>query len=198
MCVQPSERCTSNSSTITRTSADRAMRRHERLTARHCMPSRGESHRLLVWPAVARLAKGPERARVAGLPAVALVIDRDSPLTADSLRLNPERRLVPEVGIEPTLPEGNGILSRLQGGRLPGSLIHDMRRSAVRSFERAGVPRSVAMSIVGHRTASIYRPIVGTPSWMGSCNGSGSTPRCLDGSPCDSTIDVHRYSAPSK
>jgi hypothetical protein len=39
----------------------------------------------------------------------------------------------------------------------PGALVHDMRRSAVRTFERAGVPRSVAMSIVGHRTESIYR-----------------------------------------
>ncbi|HKW00738.1 MAG TPA: tyrosine-type recombinase/integrase [Vicinamibacterales bacterium] len=39
----------------------------------------------------------------------------------------------------------------------PGRLIHDMRRSAVRTFERAGVPRSVAMSIVGHKTESIYR-----------------------------------------
>jgi hypothetical protein len=27
----------------------------------------------------------------------------------------------------------------------------------VRTFERAGVPRSVAMSIVGHKTESIYR-----------------------------------------
>ena len=40
----------------------------------------------------------------------------------------------------------------------PGALVHDMRRSAVRTFERAGVPRSVAMSIVGHKTESIYRP----------------------------------------
>jgi len=39
----------------------------------------------------------------------------------------------------------------------PGKLIHDMRRSAVRTFERTGVPRSVAMSIVGHKTESIYR-----------------------------------------
>jgi len=39
----------------------------------------------------------------------------------------------------------------------PGRLIHDMRRSAVRTFERAGVPRAVAMSLVGHKTESIYR-----------------------------------------
>lgn len=39
----------------------------------------------------------------------------------------------------------------------PGALVHDMRRSAVRTFERAGVPRSVAMSIVGHKTEAIYR-----------------------------------------
>ena len=52
----------------------------------------------------------------------------------------------------------HGVEERLQGGRLPErDLIHDMRRSAVRTFERAGVPRSVAMSIVGHKTESIYR-----------------------------------------
>jgi integrase len=39
----------------------------------------------------------------------------------------------------------------------PGALVHDMRRSAVRTFERAGVPRSAAMSMVGHKTESIYR-----------------------------------------
>jgi integrase len=39
----------------------------------------------------------------------------------------------------------------------PGALVHDMRRSAVRTFERAGVPLSVAMSLVGLKTESIYR-----------------------------------------
>jgi integrase len=33
---------------------------------------------------------------------------------------------------------------------------HDLRRAAVMRFERAGVPRSVATSITGHRTESVY------------------------------------------
>jgi integrase len=38
-------------------------------------------------------------------------------------------------------------------GRIP----HDFRRTAVRRLERAGVPRSVAMQLVGHRSEAIYR-----------------------------------------
>ncbi len=39
----------------------------------------------------------------------------------------------------------------------PGKLAHDFRRTAVRRLERAGVSRSVAMELVGHRTEAIYR-----------------------------------------
>ena len=39
---------------------------------------------------------------------------------------------------------------------LPGLIPHDLRRSCVRNLERAAVPRSTAMALVGHRTAAIY------------------------------------------
>ena len=40
---------------------------------------------------------------------------------------------------------------------VPGRLLHDMRRSAVRNLERDGVSRSAAMAMVGDRTEAIYR-----------------------------------------
>ena len=39
----------------------------------------------------------------------------------------------------------------------PGRIPHDFRRTAVRNLERAGVPRSAAMGMVGHKTEAIYR-----------------------------------------
>lgn len=46
--------------------------------------------------------------------------------------------------------------ARRRAGLL-GLLPHDLRRTAVRNYERAGVPRSVAMRLVGHRTEAMYR-----------------------------------------
>ena len=40
---------------------------------------------------------------------------------------------------------------------LTARLPHDLRQTAVRNLERAGVPRSTAMAMVGHLTESVYR-----------------------------------------
>jgi integrase len=48
-------------------------------------------------------------------------------------------------------------LKACQAAGVPGRIPHDFRRTAVRNLERAGVSRSVAMKMVGHKTESIYR-----------------------------------------
>lgn len=48
-------------------------------------------------------------------------------------------------------------LSACTAAGVPGRILHDFRRTAVRNLERPSVPRSAAMAVVGHKTEAIYR-----------------------------------------
>ncbi len=58
-----------------------------------------------------------------------------------------------KAGLGTEIRSSDGKLIKKIGNRIP----HDFRRTAVRNLERAGVSRSDAMKMVGHKTEAIYR-----------------------------------------
>jgi len=58
-----------------------------------------------------------------------------------------------QAGLGKEIRSVDGKLIKKNAYRIP----HDFRRTAIRNLERAGVSRSDAMKMVGHKTESIYR-----------------------------------------
>jgi integrase len=57
-----------------------------------------------------------------------------------------------KAGFGKRITDTNGRVIKTIVDRIP----HDFRRTAVRNLERAGVPRSAAMRMIGHKTQAIY------------------------------------------
>jgi integrase len=79
---------------------------------------------------------------------------------------------------------------------VPGTWFHDLRRTAVRNLERAGVSRSVAMSVTGHKTESIYqRYAIADDKAIGE--GLGTLNRFLETQPSHNRAQQARPSDPA-
>lgn len=80
---------------------------------------------------------------------------------AEHERVTSTGRIVPYVF---TRPDGQRLRSIRKAWRracheagLPGRLLHDLRRSAARNFLLAGISEPIAMRLLGHATASMFR-----------------------------------------
>jgi integrase len=115
---------------------------------------------------IARLEPGTTKNRdgrtfpFAVLPELAAVLREQRERTRQVERQT--ARIVPLVFHQEGEPIGKKALRlawkrAIKAARLADRIPHDFRRTAVRNLERAGVPRSVAMKLTGHRTESVFR-----------------------------------------
>jgi integrase len=84
----------------------------------------------------------------------------DAQRTATAALQREQGAVVPHVfhrGGRPILDLRGAWRKACASAGVPGRIPHDFRRTAVRNLERAGVPRSTAMAMVGHKTEAVYR-----------------------------------------
>ena len=99
-------------------------------------------------PARAGLLSSEKRQALLAQAASLLVVLASSGVTGD--------RLLTVKDAADKLGCAEQTLYRKEAG-LDGRLFHDLRRSAARNMDRAGVSRHVAMQIPGHKTEAMYR-----------------------------------------